>query len=682
MAPWSSKSESSQDHEHDLSTMLEIEERVDLTLLIANITEVMQKQISDTFDASITTGEAPSKALEVGDKNPNTDDSQSNEESEEEEKARNLREKREKELSAPKMLDLKRDALKFFQEWQESVISRIGSVVNNPKEVTEDQKKKANANATPDADSKTKVVKQTTNVVEADAALVELYPPTSTALYSLQEEKRVMLLHAMLLLLLSLEHYTAHSRILLLHIASSLHLPLHTLSETEVKVAQGLLEAAKKMSGNEETQKRSEENKVARRWKVGLAGVAGAAIVGVTGGLAAPLVAGALGTVMGGLGLGATTAAGLLGALAESGAIVGSLFGAYGASMTGKMMDSYAKEVSDFAFLPLRGSLHQKSVKELAAKDRRLRVTIGVSGWLTQKEDVITPWRVLGHQSEVFALRYELEALSKLGTSLESVVKSAAWSLAKKEIIARTIFASLMTALWPLGLLKISKVVDNPFSVAKNRADKAGLVLADALINKAQGERPVTLIGYSLGARLIYSCLMSLAERRAFGLVESAVLIGAPAPSDAAAWRAMRSVVSGRLVNVYSENDYILAFLYRTSSIQFGVAGLQPAQDVKGIENVNVSEMVSGHLRYQYLVGTILEKIGWEDIDVEEVAKEEETLELLDEREKREDEEMERKGSGEGEADLEDEARKLESEVSRKNEEMKMQEDVEKLHVN
>ena len=89
-------------------------------------------------------------------------------------------------------------------------------------------------------------------------------------------------------------------------------------------------------------------------------------------------------------------------------------------------------------------------------------------------------------------------------------MRSAAWSVAKKEIIARTIFASLMDALWPIALLDISKVVDNPFSVAMNRADKAGLVLADAIINKAQGERPVTLIGYSLGARLIYSCLMNL----------------------------------------------------------------------------------------------------------------------------------------------------------------------------
>ena len=150
---------------------------------------------------------------------------------------------------------------------------------------------------------------------------------------------------------------------------------------------------------------------------------------------------------------------------------------------------------------------------------------------------------------------------------MEAVAKSAAWSVAEKEIIARTIFANLMNALWPVAVLKISKVVDNPFSVAKNRADKAGLVLADALINKAQGERPITLVGYSLGARLIHSCLMSLAERRAFGLVESVVLIGTPAPSDADVWRATRSVVASRLVNVYSENDYILAFLYRTSSI-------------------------------------------------------------------------------------------------------------------
>ncbi|PVH83748.1 DUF726-domain-containing protein [Cadophora sp. DSE1049] len=664
MAPPEEKAESSQKQGEDLSSILSTEERVELTLLLANITELMRKQITDTFDASITSAKPPQQALNLTDKNPNVKDTKDEKETEEEVNARKLREQREKELSAPKMLELKEDSLKFFDHWRESVISRVGTAVNNSKEVVEEQKDKASVEATKhEPPTETKVIANTTgsntNIEEADAALVELYPPTSTSLYSLPKDKRILLLNAMLLLLLSLEHYVAPSRILLLHISSSLHLPLHVLAEHEVKVAQGLLEAAKHMSGSEETQKRSDENKTARRWKVGLAGVAGAAVIGITGGLAAPLVAGALGTIFGGLGLGATTAAGLLGALAESGVIVGSLFGAYGGRMTGKMMDAYAKEVEDFAFLPLKGSKHHDPKPE----DRRLRVTIGVSGWLTQREDIIIPWRALGRQSEVFALRWELDALSKLGSSLESVVKSAAWSVAKKEIISRTIFASLMTALWPIGLLKISKIVDNPFSVAKNRADKAGVVLADALINKAQGERPVTLIGYSLGARLIYSCLMSLAERRAFGLVESAVLIGAPAPSDAAVWRSMRSVVSGRLVNVYSENDYILAFLYRTSSIQYGVAGLQEAQDVKGIENVNVSEMVSGHLRYQYLVGSILEKIGFEDVDKEEVAREEETLALLEEEEKREEEKK-----GKEDVDPGEEAKRLEDEVKKKGE--------------
>jgi hypothetical protein len=221
----------------------------------------------------------------------------------------------------------------------------------------------------------------TTNTEDSDAALIELYPPTSTTLYSLPKDQRVLVLHAVLLLLLSLEHYVAHSRILLLHVASSLHLPLHILTETEVNVAKGLVTSAKHMSGDEETKKRGDENKTARMWKVGLAGVAGAALIGATGGLAAPLVAAGIGTVMGGVGLGASGAAALLGTLAESGIVVGALFGAYGGRMTGKMVDAYAREVEDFAFLPLKSSKKGwHSAKDAVAEDRRLRVTIGISG--------------------------------------------------------------------------------------------------------------------------------------------------------------------------------------------------------------------------------------------------------------------------------------------------------------
>ncbi|KAI9839522.1 MAG: hypothetical protein M1819_002148 [Sarea resinae] len=643
-APWSSHKEekdSEPKEEPSLTTILSTSQRSDLTLLIASATESMRSSILSTFSSE--SGKSSDLVTELtteDDKirNPNVDPSTADPAAEDEE--RKLKERREKELSAPKMKELKTAALTFFDDWRDSVLQRVGEVVNSRDEAVGQKK---DVKDTPKSKQSNKRLNRDNNNEDASVttALHELYPPIDTPLSKLEEEQRMLILHSMLLLILSLEHYIAHSRILLLYLTSSLRLDVKILADDETKVAQGLLKAAKQMSGDEETQKKAEGNKAARRWKVGLASVAGAAIIGVTGGLAAPLVAAGIGGVMGGIGLGATAAAGYLGTLAGSGVLVGSLFGAYGARMTGQMMDSYAKEVSDFAFIPVRTKSKKpwQSHATDEVQDRRLRVAIGISGWLTEKEEVVQPWRVLGKNVEIFALRWELEALMALGGSITTMVKSAAWSYAKSEIIKRTIFASLTAALWPIGLLKVSRIVDNPFSVAKSRSEKAGEVLADALINKAQGERPVTLVGYSLGARLIYSCLMSLADRKAFGLIESVVLIGAPAPSASADWRVMRSVVAGRVVNVYSENDYILGFLYRTSSIQYGVAGLQPAAGVAGVQNVDVSKLVSGHLRYRWLVGSILREIGFEDVEVEEVVREEETLKMIEKEEQEEERE-------------------------------------------
>lgn len=241
-----------------------------------------------------------------------------------------------------------------------------------------------------------------------------------------------------------------------------------------------------------------------------------------------------------------------------------------------------------------------------------------------------------------------MESLLNLGHAMSALVTSAAWGFAGQEILSKTIFSSVMSAVMlPLGLAKVATVADNPFSVAKARADKAGVVLADALISKVQGERPVNLIGYSLGSRVIFSCLQTLAKRQAYGLVESAILMGSPTPSDAEDWCRMRSVVSGRLVNVYSENDGVLALLYRTSSFQLGVAGLQPIEGLSGVENLDVSKVISGHLRYQYLLGRILNVIGLQAIDLYEVSRSEAALAAQDRRREQEREQNERQVNAE-----------------------------------
>lgn len=653
-----------QKKEEDLTTLLSEAERTELVHLVARAIGSMRTSIESNFRSSQighVSGSAGHGSL--GDSSGSTSDQP---------KASTASaEGIEKERPASELKELESALLAFFDDWRHAVNTRLGEAVHlQGLESHSDGGQPGPED--PDGGS-----------LAGESARPH-YRQIHTALAATDEGKRRFILHSVLLLVLSLEHYTAYSRVLMMYLTNSLNLNLGVLEEDEKKVAYGLLEAAKEMSGDEAAKGRAEENKGSRRWKVGLASVAGAALVGVTGGLAAPLVAAGIGGVMGGLGLGATAAAGYLGTLAGSSVIVGGLFGAYGGRMTGQMVDRYAREVEDFAFLPV----HERrkgwdDPREASPEDRRLRVMIGISGWLTEQDDAVRPWRVLGHGSaEVFALRYELEALLGLGNALTSMVKTAAWNYAMSEIIKHTIFASLSAALWPLGLLKVGRLVDNPFSIAKVRSDKAGKVLADALINRAQGERPVTLIGYSLGARVIYSCLLSLAERRAFGLIENAVLLGTPTPSDSTDWAMLRSVVAGRLINGYSENDYILGFLYRTSSIQLGVAGLQKIEGVPGVENIDVSASVSGHLRYRYAVGRMLRDNVFldrasADVDEEEVRRQEETLGELDREEEEEARRRQQQNPNDGskaaanDADddemHEEEARKTEEEIRRKN---------------
>lgn len=626
----SNASASDSDRGQDLTSILDRSQRADLTVLVSQAVQSMRNGILETFErqndksanhSAPDQAPVPSHDRDENAQPPPEPHDSSAVDNENDPQTASGRKALEQQA---RLQRAKAHTLSHFDDWRDSVLLRLGEIVNRDVENAEQQQ------AQGAAQSDDLLLDEDPPSMEK---LREVYHPVETPLMQVPKATRLLILHSLLLLLLGLEHYSAYSRVLLLRVASSLDIDINVLDEDEVKVARGLLDTALALSSNPDAQQQVKKSDGSRKWKVGLASVAGAALIGVTGGLAAPLVAAGIGTIMGGLGLGATAAAGLLGTLASSGVVVGGLFGAYGGRMTGKMMDKYAREVDDFAFIPLRGSRQRTEKETEAQQDHRLRVTIGVTGWVKEESNFVVPWRVVGDNSEVFALRWEMEPLMNLGHAISTLVTSAAWSVAGREILARTVFAAIMSAVMlPLGLLKVASIVDNPFSVAKARADKAGEVLADALINKVQGERPVTLIGYSLGSRLIFSCLQSLARRRAYGLVESVILMGSPSPSMADHWRRMRSVVSGRLVNVFSENDNVLAFLYRTSSLQLGVAGLQKVEGVPGVENLDASELISGHLRYQYLLGKILSRVGLQDVDAREIEREEAALAAEDRR--------------------------------------------------
>ncbi|OAA54461.1 DUF726 domain-containing protein [Cordyceps fumosorosea ARSEF 2679] len=532
-------------------------------------------------------------------------------------------------------------ARQYMEEWEHEFVPKLEEIVrvkDNAKIVAERKTRRQAVQMNEEnerAESKRRSNSDDARDEQTAFAIMQtLYPPIPTPLTELSVHDRHEAISCVLLLLLSTGKYSAHSRTLMLALTSSLDIPHSFLNIEEAQIAESLIEQStadkgkkEAMSADAEAAKRQQENKFGRYWKVGLASVAGATLIGVTGGLAAPLVAGALGSILGGVGLGGV--ASFLGIFWMNGALVGALFGAYGAKMTGSMMDKYAKEVEDFKFIPLHEFPDGNGTQ--GAKGRRLRVTLGINGWLNSESDITRPWEVLPADTEVFALRYEMATLLSLGTALGDLVQSFAWKAVKVEIIKRTVLATLWAALWPIQVLAFASNVDNPFNHASNRSKKAGRLLADALVNRVQGERPVTLVGYSLGAVAVHACLQELAERRAFGLVDTVVLVGAPAPSDPAHWRTLGAVVSGTIFNAYSENDMVLGYVYRAHSLSLGVAGLQPVRDVAGVRNLDLSDRVSGHLRYPNLLGNILRECGFAGVRADAEIEKDDVIRLKEE---------------------------------------------------
>jgi pimeloyl-ACP methyl ester carboxylesterase len=173
-------------------------------------------------------------------------------------------------------------------------------------------------------------------------------------------------------------------------------------------------------------------------------------------------------------------------------------------------------------------------------------------------------------------------------------------------------FVSLQFTLPPIVLTKLGYLIDNPWNNALDRAKAAGSVLADVLVRRQLGVRPITLIGFSLGARVIFYALLELAKVKAFGIVQDVFLLGATLSASEKNWFQARSVVSGRFVNSFARNDWVLNYLFRATSGGVGtVAGLRPVENVPGLENVDVTDKIAGHISYRMFLPLILDQLGF-----------------------------------------------------------------------
>ena len=442
-------------------------------------------------------------------------------------------------------------------------------------------------------------------------------------------------------------------------------IPKRRRALSAVKPALAILEKKKgaMMLSTEARTKREKQEKTKRALMMAAAAVGGGVIIGVSAGLAAPMLTAGIGATLAALKIAGSSAV-ISGvgstALITSGGIL------TGTSMGAKKMAKRTRGVEVFRFVPLHGGKDHNNViisisgwvatkdsksnvpgaKNADGKSGRPSSSSGATGspakpdksnddrksvssqaedasvsagetneehdpdevLATGLDDIIVPFMgvspVMGSQ---YALCFDPHILCTLGDALK-MFASEIISFSATQILQQTILATMLSALnWPMWLLKLGYLVDNPWGMGLDRARKAGLLLADALCNDVQCGRPVTLVGFSLGARVIWYCLVELANRGKYGLVEDVYLFGAPllmprvitavptgdtsgrsstpevvgmspkAMKSLDEWRQAVSVVSGKLYNCFSRSDWVLGFLFRASVAGlYDVAGLGP----------------------------------------------------------------------------------------------------------
>lgn len=403
------------------------------------------------------------------------------------------------------------------------------------------------------------------------------------------------------LLLIADSQYDSRSRSLLEHVGSALSVDWQEVCRFEKRVTDALemQEAAEKENWNEEEhlETRAKASRKKRLMVMGLCTVGGGLVIGLSAGLLAPVIGAGLAAGFTTIGVAGTST--FLGG-AGAAALIGTVGTATGGIIGVRASNRRTGAVKTFEYRPL-------------FNNKRPNLIVTVAGWMTGNvDDVRLPFSTVDPiMGDIYSVHWEPEMLKSTGQTIQ-ILATEALTQTIQQILGSTILTALMAGLsLPIVLTKLAYLIDNPWTVSLARADAAGLILADSIIDRNLGMRPITLVGFSLGSRVIFAALRELAKRGAVGLVQNVYMFGSPLVAKKDDYLRARTVVSGRFVNGYATNDWILGYLFRaTSGGIMRVSGLASV-DVPGIENKDVTALVQGHMAYRGMMPTLLQEVGW-----------------------------------------------------------------------
>jgi len=346
-----------------------------------------------------------------------------------------------------------------------------------------------------------------------------------------------------------------------------------------------------------------EKPNLSKTSKLAAVGVASVAMAAPMALLAAPAIGGAIGSLsmFGGLTGAAATSHGLAvlggGSVAAGGlgmaggtAVVTAVGAAVGGTLGASVSNAYLREDKSFRIELLRPG--KGGVPVLVA-----------NGFLTEgDQEKWGGWKAIVDarypDSPVYRVRWGAKELKDFGAMSAGLAGRAGGVAAVRgaATAATRAGAKLFGATFTSAFVA-ADLARNPWHVAKNRADKTGVVVAD-LLARTDAESYV-LVGHSLGARVMAVAAEALGTRTGPPRIQAAHLLGA-AIGAKGNWGALTAGVEEAVYGYHSTNDAVLKYVYRVAQAgqnPAGLSGFSPA-DHK-LVNVDVSDRVATHFDYQ-----------------------------------------------------------------------------------
>lgn len=294
------------------------------------------------------------------------------------------------------------------------------------------------------------------------------------------------------------------------------------------------------------------------------------------------------------------------GSMAAGTVVITACGGALGGVLGGVISNKYHAEDSSFNIT----RLPESSINNNKKKSH----TLFINGFLQEKDVDFSDWSAELEKLNIHENLYGVTWSSSTNKEVGKLVATAgSWKLLQGFITREAMKGGLKSASSAAGIglaaNVASTVIGNPWYVSMHRASNTGVLLAD-IISRTENQK-LTLVGHSLGARVIYYALEALSSKHDKQYIDDVILLGGAVSNCSNDWEKVLPAVSGKIYNCYSKKDAVLGNLYQVLSIGTSKPiGFYPIEsnDLK-IVNIDCSEDVDAHTRWKENYSKIYQKI-------------------------------------------------------------------------